>query len=96
MDISVIIPAYRASKTIARAVDSVLRQTLQASEIIIVADDEADYASALKDEGIASSSLKFLSTGATSTGAGNTRNIGIAAASGECIALLDADDAFHP
>jgi glycosyltransferase involved in cell wall biosynthesis len=37
--VSVIIPCYRCSNTIERAVDSVARQTLRPAEVILVEDD---------------------------------------------------------
>lgn len=91
MRFSVIIPLYRSRDTLARAIASVLAQTLPAHEIILVADDGEDY-----HDFAADARVRLLSTGIVGSGAGNARNIGIRAATGDAIALLDADDAFHP
>ena len=94
MLVSVIIPAYQAAATIGRAVASLLAQTDRCWEAIIVADDAQDYATILADIGIADSRLRFVSTGAIRSGCHNARNVGLAAARGEIIAQLDADDRY--
>lgn len=91
MRFSVVIPLYRAHQTLLRALNSVFSQTLPVHEIILVADDAADYSNYITDVRV-----RLLSTGRVGAGAGHARNTGIAAATGDAIALLDADDAFHP
>ena len=54
LSVSVVIPAYRAARTINRAVDSALSQTRQPAEVIVVDDgspDGADLAAALAHYG---------------------------------------------
>ncbi len=94
--ISVIIPAYRAEATIARAVRSVIAQTFDDWEAIIVADDNTDYASSLLGSGIEDTRLRFVLTGRIGSGCHNARNIGLALTRGDFIAALDADDLFLP
>ncbi len=94
--VSVIIPAYRAEATIGRAVASLLAQSWQRWEALIVADDGADYAALLTAEGLDDSRLRFLSTGRIAAGAPAARNIALAAAVMPLIAPLDADDLYHP
>ena len=96
MVVSVIIPAYQAGPTIARTVASLLAQTYRAWEAIVVADDGQDYAAILASFGIADPRLCFVSTGAVRSGCHNARNVGLAAARGEIIAHLDADDRYDP
>lgn len=91
MRFSVILPLYHSHATLMRAIDSVLAQTLPVYEILLVVDDAGDYRHYCNEPRI-----KLLSTGAVASGAGNARTIGIAAATGDAVALLDADDAFHP
>lgn len=94
--ISVIIPAYRAAEHLPRAVASVLAQDYPRVEVIVIADDGADYAPLLAQHGLQRAQVKHLSTGGVGRGAPFARNVGIDAASGRLIALLDADDAFKP
>jgi glycosyltransferase involved in cell wall biosynthesis len=96
MLVSVIIPAYRAQNTLARAVKSMLSQTLGDFEVIVVADDDVDYRDLLVSNGVDDKRLRFTSTGRIASGCHNARNVGLAAASGGFIAALDADDVFLP
>ncbi len=94
--ISIITPAYRAQHFLNRCVRSVLQQSYARWEMIIVADDGFDYYSLLKGQGIKDSRIKFISTGKKASGASHARNVGMNNASGNIIAILDADDAFAP
>lgn len=94
--ISIVVPAYRAEKTIVRAVKSALAQTFNDWEMIIVADDRADYEAVLAEAGIVDKRLRFVSTGVEGAGSSAARNIGLDAVTGRYIAILDADDALHP
>ena len=94
MLVSVIIPCCGARATLARAVSSVIAQTFTDWEAVVVTDDGTDYAAALEGCGIADERLKFVSTGRVRSGCHNARNVGLAAARGDYIATLDADDEF--
>ena len=96
MTVSVVIPAYRAQGTIARAVESVLAQTRSDWEAVIVSDDGTDYADALSATGITDERLRFVTTGRVGSGCHRARNTGLAAARGDFIAALDADDLILP
>lgn len=86
--VSVIIPYYRASQTIARAVASALGQTVRPHEILIVDDGSPDDAASATREFGSSVTLIRKPNG----GAASARNLGIEQAQGEWIAFLDADD----
>ncbi len=90
--VSVIIPYYRASQTIARAVESVLAQTFRPYEILIVDDGSPDDAAGATREFGSSVTLIRKPNG----GAASARNLGIEHAKGEWIAFLDADDYWEP
>ena len=92
--VSVVIPAFRAEATIARAVASALSQ--DPAEIVVVSDDGADYAPVLARASLQDSRVRFATTGRTGAGPAIARNLGQAAALGELVAWLDADDLFHP
>jgi glycosyltransferase involved in cell wall biosynthesis len=94
MLVSVVIPAHAAQSTIERAIRSVIAQTWADWEAIIVSDDGADYETFLSARGLRDKRLRFVSTGGVRTGCHNARNVGLAAARGDAIAALDADDVF--
>ncbi|MDQ2102027.1 glycosyltransferase family 2 protein [Azospirillum isscasi] len=94
--VSVIIPAYRAQDTIARAVSSLLAQSFPRWEAVVVSDDGTDYRAVLEARGIADSRLTFTGTGRVGSGAPAARNAGLRAASMPLVAPLDADDRFEP
>jgi len=90
--VSVIIPYYRASQTIARAVESALGQTVRPHEILIIDDGcPEDAATATEQFG---SPVKLIRK--ANGGAASARNLGIEHAQGEWIAFLDADDYWEP
>lgn len=90
--ISVVIPACNAEKYIARAVESVLRQTRPADEIIIVDDGSTDNtADVVRGFGDRVRLIQQPNAGVSAA-----RNAGIRAARGNWIALLDADDEWLP
>ena len=88
---SVIIPLYNKEKYIKRAINSVLKQTFQNFEIIVVNDGSTDNSLSIvknkKDKRIRIFNQKNL-------GVSNARNKGIKKSKGKYIALLDADDKF--
>jgi glycosyltransferase involved in cell wall biosynthesis len=87
-----VIPYYKARHTIARAVRSVLAQTVQPYEILVVEDGNFDdSAAALQEFGSAVSLIRKANGGPASA-----RNLGIEHARGEWIAFLDADDYWEP
>jgi hypothetical protein len=92
--VSVVIPAYNQWEFLADAIDSVLRQTYQNFEIMVVNDASTDDT----DEVI----KHFIDPRITyivhekNLRLPETRNTGMCASQGEIIALLDADDLFHP
>ncbi|HEX3971067.1 MAG TPA: glycosyltransferase family 2 protein [Stellaceae bacterium] len=92
--ISVIIPLYNRREEIGRAIASALRQSHAPSEIVVVddcsRDDSAAVVAALGDPRIR------LLRHERNRGAAAARNTGIAAATGDWIALLDSDDEWEP
>jgi len=90
--ISVIIPAYNAAATLSRALDSVLAQTWPAHEVIVVDDGSTDATG----EVVKSYAERVRYVRQDNAGPSAARNQGVAMASGEWIAFLDADDWFYP
>lgn len=86
--ISAIIPAYNSEKYIIRTIESVLRQTRPADEIIVVDDGSTDDTA----EAVQTFGDKVILIQQQNAGASAARNTGIKAAKGNWIAFLDADD----
>ncbi|MDZ8077972.1 MAG: glycosyltransferase [Nostoc sp. DcaGUA01] len=87
--ISIVIPAYNSEKTIRATVESVIRQTFNDWELIIINDGSHDstleIASQVKD-----SRIKLFSF--DNAGLSASRNRGLKRAVGEFVSFLDADD----
>jgi glycosyltransferase involved in cell wall biosynthesis len=94
--VSVIMPCYKTGPHIARAVHSVLAQTYENWELVLVSDDEQDYQKILAGTGITDPRIRHALTGKTGSGAAAARNTGMDQARGEILALLDSDDEFKP
>jgi glycosyltransferase involved in cell wall biosynthesis len=99
LDISVVIPVYNSNKTIIRAIDSIINQTILPKEIIIVDDKSTDNTIEIinsyinknnKDITIRLISLK------ENSGPSKARNTGWNNSESEYIAFLDSDDSWHP
>ena len=88
--VSIIMPSYNTGKFIKETINSVLNQTYNNWELIIVddcsTDDTEEIVNAIKDNRI-----KFLKNSANS-GAAISRNKAIKEAKGKWIAFLDSDD----
>lgn len=90
--VSVIIPAYNSSRTLVRAIESVLMQSLPASEIIVVDDGSTD--DTVKVLAPYSDRIRYVHQ--ENAGASSARNRGCSMATGDFLAFLDADDVWHP
>ena len=90
--VSVIIPAYNAERVVGRAIQSVLEQDWPPREIIVVDDGSTDATRAVVAK--YPPPVKYLHQ--ANAGAGAARNLGVAMATGDWIAFLDADDYWLP
>jgi glycosyltransferase involved in cell wall biosynthesis len=94
MLVSVVIPTLDRPKLLLRAIDSVLRQTHQEIEVIVVVDrPDPDTVSAVR--AVDDPRLQLIVNPQPSTAAG-ARNVGADHARGEWIAFLDDDDEWLP
>ena len=89
--VSIIIPIYNTHKYLERCMDSVLNQTLQDIEIILVDDESPDDSPRMCDE-YAKADTRIKVIHKKNGGLGFARNSGIEIATGEYIAFLDSDD----
>jgi glycosyltransferase involved in cell wall biosynthesis len=94
--VSIVMPAFNAQATIARAVASALAQTWPHFEVIVVSDDGVDYEAVLGRAGVADPRIRHLQSGHIGGGSPPARNVGLEAARYDIAAILDADDAFKP
>lgn len=93
---SVLIAAYNAEGFLSRAVETALAQTHPPLEVLIVDDASTDGTRTLVERLSSKDNRIRLIAMATNGGPSVARNAGIAAAKGEWIAVLDADDAYEP
>lgn len=97
--VSVIVPTYNRSTFLARAINSVLQQTVQDFEIIVIDDGSTDGTEEhLRRFEEIEPRLKrcLVYEKQKNRGANAARNAGIRLARGEYIAFLDSDDLWHP
>jgi glycosyltransferase involved in cell wall biosynthesis len=92
MQISVVIPCHNAGPWIGETLRSVAAQTRPPHEIIVVDDASSDDSV----EQIRHSGVDVRLIPAQCRNAAASRNVGIDAATGDWIALLDADDVWYP
>jgi glycosyltransferase involved in cell wall biosynthesis len=92
---SIVMPAYQAQRTVAAAIDSALAQTVGAVEVIVVDDGSTD-ATVAEVERRAAADPRVRLLQQANAGPSAARNRAIAAARGELIAFLDADDLMLP
>ena len=93
--ISIIVPVYKVEKYLNRCVQSIVDQTYQNLEIILVDDGSPDNCPAMCDRW-AESDPRIKVIHKTNGGLSDARNAGMAAAAGELIGFLDSDDWISP
>ena len=97
--VSVIIPTYKRSETLLRAIQSALDQTYQSIEILVVDDntpnDEFSLAVQEKLNALSDERVRYVQQKKHINGSA-ARNAGIDVAKGEYIAFLDDDDIWYP
>ncbi len=91
--VSVVMPAYNASKYIARAIESVLDQSYRHLELIVVDDGSTDNT---KDviAGFKDDRIKYFHK--ENGGASSARNFAVRKSEGSFVVILDADDMMMP
>ncbi len=93
-EVSLIFPVYNAEKYLAEALTCAIKQTFRNIEIICVDDGSTDRSPAILEE-FAQSDPRFRVLHQKKQTAGVARNNGLAAAQGDYVIFLDADDFFR-
>ena len=87
--VSIIIPAYNAEKTIAKCLESLINQTYQNLEIIVINDGSKDNTAKIIKE---YQDKRIIFINQSNSGIGTTRNKGIDKSTGDYIMFVDSDD----
>ena len=94
--ISVVIPCFNGEAFLAPALDSIISQSLPVTDIVIVDDGSSDGSATQATRLAKKTSIPVLVIQQVNRGVASARNTGIAHASGDVIAFLDADDRWPP
>lgn len=89
--VTVIVPAYNTEKYIDKCLDSLLHQSYQEIEVIMVDDGSKDNTCEICKK-YAESDDRFWLIQKKNTGVSDSRNVGIGAAKGEFLTFVDSDD----
>jgi len=92
--ISVVLPTYNRAPLLKGSIESVLNQTYQDFELIVVDDGSTDRTKEVV-KSVKSEKIKFIRL-IENKGAAAARNIGIKSARGAAIAFQDSDDVWRP
>ena len=93
---SIIIPVYRVEEYLEKCVDSILAQTCQDFELLLIDDGSPDGSGAICDRYAASHPNQVCALHQPNGGAGAARNRGIELAQGDYLLFVDGDDWLAP
>lgn len=93
--VSIIVPIYNTEPYLVQCVDSLLHQTMENIEIILVDDASPDNAPGICDA-YAKRDARIKVIHQTNRGLGLSRNSGLAIATGEYVGFVDSDDCVAP
>lgn len=93
--VSVIVPVYNVEEYLTECMESILAQTLSDIEIICVDDGSTDHCVEILDE-YARKDSRVMVIHKPNTGYGNSMNVGMRAARGEYIGIVESDDRILP
>ena len=92
MKLSVIVPVYNTSKYLKKCLDSILNQTFQDIELILVDDGSTDNSYSILEEYKKKYPKKIVLLQKENGGQGSARNLGLKHAKGDYITFVDSDD----
>ncbi len=91
MKLSILVPIYNVSKYLAECLDSLQAQTVSDMEIICINDGSTDNCKSIIESYVSRDS-RFKLIDKENTGYGNSLNVGLAAAQGEYVGIVESDD----
>ncbi len=94
--VSIIMPAYNCAAYIEEAVRSVMAQTCESFELLVIDDGSKDDTFAIARRLAAEDARVTALKNPENMGVARTRNRGLDMARGEYVAFLDSDDRWHP
>jgi glycosyltransferase involved in cell wall biosynthesis len=95
MTFSVVIAAYEAASTVGEAIESVLAQTREDFEIVVVDDGSSDDTAAVAEQ-FAAKDARVRVHSQANGGPSAARNSAISLSAGEYVSMLDSDDLWLP
>ena len=93
--VSVIVPVYNAEKRLNECLDSILNQSFEDYELILINDGSTDNSALICNE-YEKKDPRIVFVDKENSGAGETRNAGLEVAKGEYIVFVDSDDTVEP
>lgn len=94
--ISIIIPIYNSEKYIEKCIESVLAQTINETEVILIDDGSKDCSGEICQKYAEKYPERIIYKQIKNSGAAKARNIGLSMATGEYIGFVDSDDYVVP
>lgn len=95
MKISIIVPVYNVAKYLKSCIQSILNQTYEDLEIILINDGSTDESYSIC-ESFAENDSRIILINQHNQGLSYARNVGIEVATGEYLMFVDSDDWVHP
>lgn len=89
--VSIIVPVYKVEKYLGKCIESILAQTYQCWELILVNDGSPDHSGEICDE-YARKDIRVRAFHKENAGVSSARNLGLDNAKGDYIMFVDADD----
>ena len=92
--VSILIPTYNRAQTLALSLKSIVDQTFQDFEVVVVDDGSTDNTKALVESSLQGVSFKYIYQ--SNRGVAKARETGMRASEGEYLAFCDSDDLWLP
>ena len=89
--ISIVVPVYNVEKYLKECIDSIINQTLEDIEIICVNDGSTDSSLEILND-YAKKDQRIIVINKSNSGYGHTMNMGLNAATGEYVGIIESDD----